>query len=152
MIHDFEQELTTAAGQLFAPGDGSAAYGSIAYDMKGAGIDPAVGDPLVCTVKVDDADSDVGTSLQFQLVACDDTSKTNEVVLADSGAVVVANLTRYSSLALSADLGKCGAATRYMYLKVTQAGANATAGKIKAWVSKASDAVPANGVYPALAV
>ena len=146
MISDYEQELTTNGGQLFNAGDGTAEYGAKSYDMKVAGFgNPAIGEGAYACFEVVDADSDVGTSLDLELVAADDGAGTNEVSLGKKSAVLVANLTRYARHVVAIDPTVAVAATnQYILAKVTTHGGAATVGKILATLHKGAYTLPVN--------
>lgn len=143
MIHDYEQELTTAGGQLFDAADTASEYGTKPFDMKAAGIDPAVGEKLQLAFRLVDADSDVGTSLQFDVVESTTGAAGGTEVVVGTKTVAVAGLTTAAgNFYIGIDQGQIS--KRYLALKVTTAGSAATAGKISAWLVKGSDAIPKN--------
>jgi hypothetical protein len=145
-IMDYEQELSTAGGQLFNAADGNPEYGARALDMKVAGFgNPAIGEPLSALFEVVDANSDVGTSLDLEIVADDDGAGTNAVSLGKKSAVLVANLTRYARHVVQLDPTAAIAATnQYLAAKVTTHGTPATTGKIRVSLLKGTYAVPVN--------
>jgi hypothetical protein len=143
MITDYTQELTASAGHPIDFAAGSE-YGSKPYDLKAAGQDPAVGEPLQVFMQVVDADVDNLDSLTVAVVSDTDGAGTSEVVVLSKS---------YALAALTTALGvrrvgviPAGVITKqYLTAKLTTVGAGtATQGKVKVWLAKASDVSPQN--------
>lgn len=147
MILDFEQELSASGGQLFNASDGNAEYGSRPYDLMATGIDAAVGEPLNAFARVDDANSDVGTSLDLEIVNDTDGAGGSEVSMIKKSAVLVAALTQ-NSMHYIGTITPSQCALQYLTAKITTHGSAATAGKLKIWLQKASDGMPVNVAQP----
>lgn len=140
MIKDYEQELTTAGGQLFTA---AAPYGTKPYDLKAEGIDPTIGDPVFVHWKCTE-DSNVGTSQDIVIYSSTTgLAGGTEVALGSSGAIAVANLTLALGVRRIA-INRALCTHRYLVPKVTTVGADPTAGKIKVWVEKGTDISPSN--------
>jgi hypothetical protein len=143
MIQDLELYLTPKGGTIFT----ASGYGSRPVDLEAAGYNPMIGEGLEAYYQVLTANVDNCTSLQFDVVADDDGAGTNEVVLATTGAVVLASLTtalgvrRIGTLNRTASLA---ATSRYLGLKVTLVGSAPTQGNIAAWLQTGTGAAPAN--------
>jgi hypothetical protein len=149
MILDYEMELTAAGGQLFNAADGLSEYGAKPYDLKAtAPGDPAHGEPLDVFAQVDDANSDVGTSLDIALVNDTDGAGGSEIttgmpsITVPRAALLVGTPHRVGRVSP----GLC--TKRYLTPKVTTHGDPATVGKLKIWLQKAADGVPANAGFP----
>lgn len=143
MLIDYEQELTVADGELFVAAN---TYGDKPYDLKAAGIDPALGDPLVAFFKVVGANSDVGTSHTIAIVTDSTSASATAEVVALSKTVAVADLTTAKGCQLLGVIPPGLATKRYLKAKVTTTGTDATAGKLKIWLQKGLDALPQNNV------
>lgn len=141
MILDYQQELTTAGGQLFTA---AAPYGTRPLDLLTTGIDPAIGDPLVCCWRVYGADSDVGTSQEIEIYdSTTGASGGSETEIATSGAITRANLTVAKGIRSFA-IPKGSITREFLAVKVATVGTDPTAGKLKVWLQKGIDATPSN--------
>jgi hypothetical protein len=152
MILDFEEELSTLAGQLFNAADGNAEYGSLAFDLWGgktsiaAGRDLAVGEPVMAVFRVITADNDVGTSYDLQIVNDTDGAGGSEVVMATK-TVLAAALTQ-NSLHYVGPITPGQCALRYLTAKVITHGSTPTTGPLKVWLVKGADVADVNLANP----
>jgi len=145
MIIDYEHELTSAGGQLF---NASPEYGSKPYDQGVTSPgDPAVGEPLEFWIQVDDANSDVATYYDVDLV-CSSTGASggSEEVVVTRRLLTAALLAGTSHMIGRVPPHLC--TRRYLAAKLTPDSGTPTTGKIKAWLQKSSDGTPANAGYP----
>lgn len=133
-IQDYDLELTTAGGQAFT---GAAAVGTRVKNA-GAAKDWGAGTLIFPWVKMtSDADSDVGTSMTFDLIAADDEAlNTNPVVLSTvtvlKAALLKSTIHRMPPL-------KGGVQKQYLGFKFTPTGGNATTGKGKCFLTTESN-------------
>jgi len=135
--------LTTGEGQAFTAGT---AYGSEPVDMKAAGIDAAIAEPLECFVQVTVA-SNVGTSIRVSLVADTDGAGGSAVALLDTGVDSSTHQTNYTVAKGVRSLGfvppgKITALMRYLTFRVIIVGSGGVS--LKAWLSKAGGSAPRN--------
>ena len=143
MIEDYEQELTSN------PGDGQAfvatGFGGRPFDLGVAGVDPAVGEQLQFMWQVTQNFNNL-TSATVDVVAADDAAGTNPVVVATSGAVVLANLTTVNSPVrrLGSVVNPTAIAKRWLLARVTVTGTAPTLGKVRVWIQKGAYVLPIN--------
>jgi len=142
MIIDREQILTALAGELFTSAN---TLGDNPFDMKAAGDDPAIGEPLTAYWMID-ANSDVGTSQTITVQSDSDGLGGGTPVTLLTATVLKAALTVASGVHRlgTIDPGLITSGHKYLTAKVTTSGADPTAGKIKVWLAKGTDGVPAN--------
>lgn len=140
MMEDALLELTSN------PGLGQAvtvdAYGGLPLDLGVAGVDPAIGEPLIAMYQVTE---DFATTVSLKIDIMNDTNGAggSEVSLATSGTVLLAALT------VAAGAKRIGVITpgtvtkRYLSAKL-DISTTATAGKVRVWLQKGAHAVPVN--------
>jgi hypothetical protein len=144
MILDYEQELTTRnGGEIFTAAN---VYGDRPYDLMAAGIDAAVGEPLYALYKVDDVNVDALTSLAISIVNDTDGAGAGEVTMV-SRSVNLADLTVAAGVQYIGAIRPGLCALRYLTAKGAVTGSDPTVGKIKVWLTKDKDAIPANAGF-----
>ena len=147
MLIDREQLLTGGiTGEAFTPNDGVAAYGSSEYDLKSDGYNPAVGGQIGAYV-MPTVNAAGPTTIAIAILASDDASGTNAVVLATRTFTVGTDLLTTVGVQKIGILNTIavGANSQYLLARVTPAGANMTAGTLKIWLAKDdTDASPHN--------
>lgn len=138
MLIDYEQELTTAGGQVVTANG----YGTKSYDQKGA-ADVAVGSAVEAFMKVTVANFNTLTSMDIAIVGDDDGAGTNEVTLITKNFLLAALTTALGVRSL----GRLARGQRKKFLrsKFTVNGSAPSAGsKLTVWLSKGSDVARAN--------
>jgi hypothetical protein len=139
MFLDYDDELTTAAGQAVT----AAAIGTKVKDA-GAARDWAAGEPVAAYARVTGAAaSNPTTSMTIDIVAADNAALTTNPVVLATTTVLAAALTANSVHALP--LLKAGANKRYLGVKFTPNGGNATTGSFIAGLCPA-EGRPQDGV------
>lgn len=138
MLQDYEQEFTTAGGQVVTANS----YGTKSYDQKGVG-DAAVGEPVEAFMQVSVANFNNLTSLDIAIVGDDDGAGTGEVTVLTKNFLLAALTTALGVRSL----GRLPRGTRKKFYraKFTVNGAAPGAGsKLTVWFAKGSDISRAN--------
>lgn len=145
MIRDYEMELTVDGGHDVSDiGNNATVYGSRPYDLKAAGVNVALGEPLTFLGQVLTADVDTATSIAFTLVTDTDGAGGTAVALHEPVVKAIADLQVADGVFYIATLPPGTAVKRYLTARMVSVGDPGGTGTIKLWIVKGSDALPYN--------
>jgi hypothetical protein len=139
MIEDAALELTSTPGlgESFTDDD----YGGQPYDLGTAGVDPAIGEPLVAMYQVME-DGASFTDLTISVVNDTNGAGGSEVELVTTGAVAAASLTEAIGAQVIGVIKPAAIALQYLSAKLAFSDAGTI--KVRVWLQKGRHAIPVN--------